>query len=183
MRYFAMIGGERRGPFELNQLVEAGVHPSTYVWCKGMADWEKAEDVADICRYFRQRIFDRMHPSAPAPAPRREESQQPMQMLSAFPEPDLSRAPAPTLFMAVMATLLCFPITGIVAVYYSYKSRKSWEEAMRSEADKERNLYTDSEREDLRRQAHENDRQAKMWIGITFFLGMIFYAFVGHRFM
>lgn len=46
MRYFAMIDGERRGPFELSQLADAGVRPGTYVWCKGMDDWEKAEDVA-----------------------------------------------------------------------------------------------------------------------------------------
>ena len=33
-----------------------------------MADWQPASDVADICRFYRQRIFDLMHPSA-APAP------------------------------------------------------------------------------------------------------------------
>ena len=35
MRYFAMIGGEQRGPYELTELSEAGVTPETYVWCKG----------------------------------------------------------------------------------------------------------------------------------------------------
>ncbi len=50
--YFAMIDGERRGPFRLDQLRDAGVGPDTYVWSKGMADWEQAADVADICRYF-----------------------------------------------------------------------------------------------------------------------------------
>ncbi len=29
---------------------------------KGMSDWEQAADVADICRYYRQRIFDKLHP-------------------------------------------------------------------------------------------------------------------------
>ncbi len=43
MRYFAMIDGERRGPFGLDELADAGVRPDTYVWCKGMSDWEKAE--------------------------------------------------------------------------------------------------------------------------------------------
>lgn len=62
MRYFAMIDGERRGPFELDALADVGVRPDTYVWCKGMADWEKAEDVAEICRWYRQRIFGLMHP-------------------------------------------------------------------------------------------------------------------------
>ena len=50
MRYFAMIGGEQRGPYELMELSEAGVTPETYVWCKGMADWQPASDVAEIGR-------------------------------------------------------------------------------------------------------------------------------------
>lgn len=62
-----MIDGERRGPFPLERLPEMGVHPSTYVWCKGMDDWEKAEDVADICRFYRNRLFDIMHPGLASP--------------------------------------------------------------------------------------------------------------------
>lgn len=52
---------------ELPELVEAGLMPETYVWCKGMDDWKPASEVADICRFFRNRIFDLMHPTA-APA-------------------------------------------------------------------------------------------------------------------
>lgn len=189
MRYFAMIDGERRGPFELENLAEAGVRPDTYVWCKGMADWEKAEDVADICRYYRQRIFDLMHPSAaPAPVEAAEVPQGPVDSLEALrnapiapPVTDTTRPPAPTLFLSLFLTLFCFPFTGFVAIYYSYKARKSWQESQRSESQNSRGLYDESEREKLRVQAHDYDRQAKMWIGITFFLGMIFYAFVGHK--
>ena len=56
MKYFAMIGGHRYGPMELDEMVREGVRPGTYVWCKGMEDWVKAEEVPDICRYFRQRL-------------------------------------------------------------------------------------------------------------------------------
>ncbi len=56
MKYFAMIDGQRTGPWELWQLPEAGVTPDTYVWCKGMTDWRKAEVVADVCRYYRQHL-------------------------------------------------------------------------------------------------------------------------------
>lgn len=190
MRYFAMIDGERRGPYELDQLVEAGVRPSTYVWCKGMADWEKAEDIADICRYFRQRIFDKMHPAPiaaqPAPQPEPQPAQQPAQQNFPFadntPEPNIDVPPAPTLFLAIFLTFFCFPVTGLVAIYYSYKARRAWTDSQRSDADKSKHLYSDSERIELRREAHDFDRQAKMWIGITFFLGMILYAFVSHKF-
>ena len=56
MKYFAMIGGRQYGPMELDEMVGEGVRPDTYVWCKGMDDWVKAEEVPDICRYFRQRL-------------------------------------------------------------------------------------------------------------------------------
>lgn len=56
MKYFAMIDGRRYGPMELEEMVREGVRPDTYVWCKGMEDWEMASEVPDICRYFRQRL-------------------------------------------------------------------------------------------------------------------------------
>ena len=63
MKYYAMINDKQVGPMELPELVEAGLMPDTYVWCKGMADWQQANEVADICRFFRNRIFDLMHPT------------------------------------------------------------------------------------------------------------------------
>lgn len=201
MRYFAMIDGEQRGPLELGELSAAGVGPDTYVWCKGMADWEKAADVADICRFYRRRIFDLMHPSAsnkspslPAQTADTSLEQVPLRFRGMMrragvspqdwkpQEPDTSVPPAPTLLLSVFLMLFCFPITGLVAVYYSFKARKAWAEAQRSDSPGEKPLFSESEREECRRAAHDYDRQAKMWIGITFFLGMIMFAFVGHRF-
>lgn len=56
MKIFAMIDGKQVGPLMLDDIVEAGVRPDTYVWCKGMADWQPASEVPDICRYFRLRL-------------------------------------------------------------------------------------------------------------------------------
>ena len=203
MRYFAMIGGEQRGPYELTELSEAGVTPETYVWCKGMADWQPASDVADICRFYRQRIFDLMHPSA-APAPdvqARPEGDSADNGNGEFPirfsriagrdgdlpemlpeEPvDTSVPPASMLVISILLTLFCFPFTGFVAIYYSVMSRKAWEEARRSVSRSSSRLYTDEEREDRRILAHDYARAAKMWAGITFFLGLILYAFMVHK--
>lgn len=193
MKYFAMIDGERRGPFELSQLSEAGVRPDTYVWCKGMADWEKAEDVADICRYYRQRIFDLMHPSPPVQEPIQsdQEAQGPFPPNSLLgrwapeadpgfdPEPDLSVAPPSLIAVSIALIFLCFPLTGFVALYFAFRSRKAWEEAVRSQGKKSKNLYEPNEGESYRKMAYDYARQAKMWCGITFFLGLILYAFVG----
>lgn len=51
-----MIEGRQYGPMTLDEMVREGVRPDTYVWCKGMDDWTQAEEVPDICRYFRQRL-------------------------------------------------------------------------------------------------------------------------------
>ena len=56
MKFFARIDDTQVGPLGLGQLIEAGVRPSTYVWHKGMADWEKAEDVPEICRAMRRAL-------------------------------------------------------------------------------------------------------------------------------
>lgn len=185
--YFAMINGERQGPFRPDQLRDAGVGPDTYVWCKGMADWEQAADVADICRFFRQHIFNLMHP-VPATQPDREERQENLEtpdlrfgIRSAFPMPedspaDLDRAPASMLAPAILTTLLCFPLTGFFAIYYSVLSRRAWDDAIHSESKNGSKLYTNEERMECKKKAHDYARQSKMWVGITFFLGFIFYA-------
>ena len=51
-----MIDGRQIGPIELDDIAEAGVRPDTYVWCKGMPDWQEASEVPDICRFFRLRL-------------------------------------------------------------------------------------------------------------------------------
>ena len=96
--------------------------------------------------------------------------------------PDTSVPPSPTLFIAIFLTLFCFPLTGFVAIYYSYRARAAWTESRRSDSKRGKPLYTDSEREQLRADAHDYDRSAKMWTGITFFLGLILFAFMGHKF-
>lgn len=205
MRYFAMIGGERRGPYTLDQLAEAGVTPDTYVWCKGMDDWQQAADVADICRHFRLSIFDHMHPSAKPtgitdpcqlkegattgsdpladvpPSFRRMVEKSGETPGPRMPADDTPKAPAPTLLLSVLLTLFCFPVTGWIAIYFSWQARRAWEELNRSRTPREGKLYTPAERDQAARRLAEADRQARMWVGITFFLGIILMALVGHK--
>lgn len=177
LRYFAMIDGERRGPFTLDQLVEAGVTPETYVWCKGMPDWVQAREDGEICRYFRRRIFDRMHPQAPPPPTAADAPQE--DPLADIPlgfrrivrrSGELPQKPAEPvehehvvpprsrLIDAIMVTLLCCPLTGIVAIYFAYKTNELWLKNQRNES-------------------YDMARKAKMWIGITIFLGVMLNAF------
>jgi hypothetical protein len=183
--YYAMIDGERRGPFELQQLVKVGVRPSTYVWCKGMADWEKAEDVADICRLYRNRIFDLMHPSAP-PAPdgikdkppgggagtpppppsrmfsRYDPHLPPGEELPSLEEIDSREdvsAPLANIMPWAILSIIFFPPVGLLGVAYASKSKRLWKENRKADA-------------------HEFERSAKMCTGIAFFLGLILWSFI-----
>lgn len=196
-----MIDGERRGPYELNQLAEAGVRPSTYVWCKGMADWEKAEDVADICRMFRGRLYDLLHPTLAAPNQplQSSASEQPsadQRPLSRFDHilqdtrlpsieeidarQDISRPPANMLLPAILVTLLFFPPLGIFAIYFAVASKRCWTKANETQPGTEMKTPAKDtpSADDWRRLAHEYCRAAKMWTGITFFIGLILYGFL-----
>ena len=192
-----MIDGQRQGPFTLEQLHAAGVKPDTYVWCKGMEDWEKAEDVADICRFYRLRIFNLMHPSMQLPQESETQDKSGTDSYSDFPirfrsfarqdgadpkineeEPDYTHRPTSLIPLSVTLMLLCCPITGLVALYYAIMSRKAWNEAHRSEQDHNKQLYSDAERQQYSRKSHEYSRLARMWCGITFFLGFFLAALV-----
>lgn len=188
-KYFAIIDGERRGPFKLSRLAEAGVRPATYVWCKGMPDWEKAEDVPDVCRMFRNRIFDLMHPksvdalaqpspeeitptqsgnSGAAPYPTRfdrymEDGMHIPTIEELDEKENISIPPESTMLWAILVTIFFFPFTGIAAIVYSHLSRKAWKEGKQ-------------------KAAHEYCRAAKMWTGVSFFLGVILYAFFWRQF-
>ena len=188
-KYYAMIDGEQKGPFTLEELPSAGVRPSTYIWTKGMSDWQKAEENAEVCRLFRNHLYDIMHPGV-------TNSSNPSQVDFDDPDnrwkvqPDNPRGPYPSKFDGILqkageeplptledidkmqdksvppvsmigyawlATIICFFPTGIVGLVYAYKSKKEWQKGDN----------------DL---AHEYSRRAKMWTGVTFFIGVIIYG-------
>lgn len=183
-KYYAMIDGEQKGPFSLEELPAAGVRPSTYIWCSGMPDWQKAEENADVCRLFRNHLYDIMHPSSPPSVINSEDKDKykvqpdntegssttrfdrflqengegPLPTLEEIEnQKDTSSPPASMIGYAWLVTILCFFPTGIVALIYAYKSKKEWSKGNN-------------------KMAHEYNRSAKMWTGITFFLGLIGYA-------
>lgn len=181
MKYYAIINKQKVGPMELPALVDAGLKPDDYVWCKGMDDWQQAKDVADICRYFRQRIFDKMHPgSAPAPegqaagAPdpagdytdedfahmKRKEANQVIgqKVMEARQrleqDPDIEEPPVTWYpFPLILSAIVFFPL-GIPAVIHARRAIRFWQQGHRAEA-------------------HQEARTAKMYGGIALALGLI----------
>lgn len=186
VKYYAMIDGLQKGPFTLEELPSAGVRPSTYIWCKGMSDWQRAEENADVCRLFRNHLYDIMHPVAQEPAStsgnpeldkwkiKEDEPKGPypsrfdgfLQQAGEDPLPtldeieskkDTSGPPQSMIGYAWIVTFFCFLPTGIVALVYAYKTKSTWNKG-------------------LNKEAHEYSRKAKMWTGISFFLGLMGYG-------
>lgn len=184
MKYYAMINDKQVGPMELPELVKAGLMPDTYVWCKGMTDWQQANEVADICRFFRNRIFDLMHPTVETPqsgADAKEIPAEPLadedykgmkrrefyntvsqqiQQTAVDPEQDrLSQGEPPSTlpgFLVILAVILFFPL-GIPAAYLNHKAQAQWRAGLA---------------EDSYRSAHS----AKMCGGIALCIGVIAFA-------
>jgi len=159
---------EQRGPFRLEELADAGVTPDTYVWCKGMKTWKQAADVPDICRYWRNRLYNLQHPDLPAKGIPEELQRQQSPGVTRFqkygiemPDPagiktDINIKPADTLWPSILVTILCSWL-GLVAIYYSWQTNKNW------------NLGNHE-------LAHEQSRKAKIWLGISFFSSFIIMA-------
>lgn len=202
MLYFARINKETQGPFTLRQLVEAGVRPRTYVWCKSMSDWQRAEDVADVCRAMRCVLAGLPIPGElPTVADNVTDRQNGLSGLSPLSEqpgagamqdgggaanggfrgfygfgeperiPDYNLKPQGiSIFMAVMLAILCFPLTGMFAVWFAYKFERLWRQS-------ERDGISEDEQRRLRAEAYDKARMYRMMIGITFFVGVMLVGF------
>lgn len=186
MKYFAIIEGEQRGPYELDQLADAGVTPNTYVWCKEMDDWARAGEVADICRFFRRRIFDLNHPSLTPVAesgaqanpdasydegldsvpprfryPISKVESDDVDFGSFKAQEDYSQPPVTWYPFPILISVLFFFPLGILAINQALKSRKAWKEG-KAEA------------------AHEYARRGKMAAGMGISFGLILVAGLIH---
>ncbi len=200
-----MLGDRQVGPMTLEELADLGIRPDTYIWCKGMPDWERADENGDVCRFFRQRLAELRHPSPKASLPAATDNPsgnapEQTDTYDAVPPKfryyfQKSGAPAPEkadhdpadhdpsvpppsglLFFATVVTVLCFFPTGIMAIYCAFNARKAWEESNRSVSKSSNHLYSDREREHLRATMADYVRKSKMWIGITLCAGLILYA-------
>lgn len=151
-----------------------------------MADWERAEDVPEVCRAMRRTLagFDPVtgeliatRQADPEEKNREEILKDEMQAraeglrgLRGIPESNIEKnydlKPSVSVVLAILATVFCFPFTGLVAVWYAMKSRAHWKMS------EDRNARP-REAADLRRKAHDDARLYRMMLGITLCLGLI----------
>lgn len=163
MKYFAIIDGEQKGPYTLEELHAAGVTPETYIWCKEMPDWRQASEVGDVCRYFRQHLsgtLPKRDGTAATVTSEAEDSRQeifPELPEAGYRDDNIEEAPRNILIYAVLATIFCCPVSGIMAILFSIRTNRLWKEGKKEES-------------------HDAFRKARLWTGVTFFLGFFIVA-------
>lgn len=184
VKYFIREGDKNIGPFTLPELIERQIRPSDYVWCKGMDDWEKAEDVADICRAMRLRLAGLPIPgqksttntnSVTTRKTTEKDQGNPLGLYS-FQEPpkdiDYNIKPSGiSIVMAIVCTICCFPVTGLVAIWLAVKFESLWKKSESQDISPDQRLQ-------YRKAAYEQARLYRMLIGITISLAVITYGYI-----
>jgi hypothetical protein len=107
-KWHLFIGNQTEGPFDLDEvrekLAQGLIQSDAFVWCEGMADWKKMNEVEEFLQPMAStpRVAPpppppRMEPSAEAPLlveePQRVEEQE-SPLLEVSPAPILDEAPA-----------------------------------------------------------------------------------------
>ena len=105
--YFLDANEVQHGPISGEQLLSYGVTPGTLVWAEGMADWVEAGRVADLAPLFA----DNGAATAPSQLPP-----------SAYTDAHQTAEPSSNLALAILSTLCCNPVLGIIAVIFSLQS-------------------------------------------------------------
>lgn len=166
MQYWIIINKERRGPVTREQLrlfPEFG--PETPVWRQGLADWTTAGQLPEAAEIFGTPVTG----PGPAPASAPASAPQIVYVQVPTPAPASGSAPAPGdgerpempptyLVWAILSTLCCCLVTGIVAIIYSSKVAP---------------LYNRGDFEGARKASE----RAGWWVVITFVAGLIWTPF------
>ncbi len=118
MQYWIVINNEQRGPLTREQmLIFPEFGPGTPVWREGLADWTTAgqlPEAAEIFGYVEERQAD-PDPVSPAYRGVTEMRREP-ERGEEYPE-----MPPTYLVWAILSTVCCCLVTGIVACVYASK--------------------------------------------------------------
>lgn len=136
--YYLDAANQQQGPLDGNLLPSKGVTAQTLVWAQGMAEWTPAGQVAEL-----QSLFAVQQPAQPQyqqPAqPQYQQPAQPQYQQPAQPQyqqyaqqPQYAQGPQPGqpgfqpkpdnyLVWAILSTICCCLVTGIISIVYSSK--------------------------------------------------------------
>lgn len=109
--------GQQSGPVSEDLLKQHGVTASTSVWCEGMSEWKKANEITELKYLFT------------TPPSYNEISQTPPPVNS-----NDEQCPDNYLVWAILSTILCCWPLGIPAIVNATKVEKLWNEGNKEEA-------------------------------------------------
>ena len=127
--FYIDASGQQKGPIPPSQFSMFNVSADTLVWCKGMADWQRAGAVDELKAYLDNDAND-ANGTTPPPTPGAAgtagtASGAPYDnvyhsMGSGTPNQSMPCPPS-NLVWAIVSTILCCLPTGIVAIVYACK--------------------------------------------------------------
>ena len=174
--YYLGTDGQQNGPVPAESLKENGVTTETYVWCEGMANWEKVAEVEELAPLFAPPapptpptppaapVPPAPQPApAPAPAPQPTPAAQPTQPNQPNQPNQPLVCPDNYLVWSILATILCCWPLGIPAIINATKVDKLWAQGDKAGA-------------------VAKSEEAKKWCFISLgggLLAFLFYFFVG----
>lgn len=124
--FYIDASGQQKGPIPPSQFSMFNVSADTLVWCKGMADWQRAGAVDELKAYLDNDANDATPPPTPGTAGTAgTASGAPYDnvyhsMGSGTPNQSMPCPPS-NLVWAIVSTILCCLPTGIVAIVYACK--------------------------------------------------------------
>lgn len=102
---------EQYGPLSVEELKRRGITPNTLVWTSGMPDWTEAGNVQELSNLFYNSGY-----SSPNANTNYSSSSS-----NGANIPEMRPMPKNWFVEAILLTLLCSPIFGIIAIIYANK--------------------------------------------------------------
>lgn len=142
MQYWANINGEQYGPVTREELAALGISRDSYVWRPGLDEWVLAVDLEDLADLFPPAIgqtvpddtegagdnpssqdSEQLPPSIPAETPDVPNTTVniPRGVKSEETPAAVEPCPPTNLVWAILSTIMCFTIFGVIAIVYAAK--------------------------------------------------------------
>ena len=151
-KYWVNIDGIQSGPISRDELADMDFNPEvTYVWHQELDDWHRIDQLSE----FADIVAGKSVQQSVTPPPIPSEPEMPV-VPPVPPMPAPSEAEAPTnLVWAVIVTVMCCQITGIIAIVYG---------AMTSTANSAGNYEKARHYSDI----------AQIWVMVSIALGLVY---------
>ena len=124
--FYIDASGQQKGPIPPSQFSMFNVSADTLVWCKGMADWQRAGAVDELKAYFDNDANGATPPPTPGAAGTAGTASgapydNAYHSMGSGTSNQSMPCPPSNLVWAIVSTILCCLPTGIVAIVYACK--------------------------------------------------------------